>query len=164
MDALQFAIVAAALLCSLVAGFVLAFAIIVMPGIRRMADREFLRTFQDFDRIIQNNHPIFMVVWVGSIVAAVACLVLGLSQLDGASRVTLVAAATIYLAGVQLPTFTVNVPRNNRLQTLNVDDLDDEALASERQWFEPIWNRWNNIRTLLAVLASAMFIITLTLV
>ena len=68
----------ATLLCSLVTGFLLAFAIVVMPGIRKLNDREFLRAFQVIDGVIQDNQPVFMVVWVGSIVALLVAAVLGI--------------------------------------------------------------------------------------
>ena len=55
MGFLQIALIVATLLCSLVAGFVFAFAFVVMPGIKRLNDREFIRTFQVMDRVIQDN-------------------------------------------------------------------------------------------------------------
>ncbi len=76
----------ATLLCSLVAGFLLAFAIVVMPGIRKLNDRDFLRAFQVMDGMIQDNQPVFMVVWVGSIVASLVAAVLGIGQLHGYER------------------------------------------------------------------------------
>lgn len=62
MDLLQIALTLATLLCSLVAGFVLAFAIVVMPGIRNLDDHDFLQAFKAIDRVIQNNQPIFSLV------------------------------------------------------------------------------------------------------
>ena len=40
------ALILATFLCTLVAGFVLLFAIVVMPGITPLTNREFLRAFQ----------------------------------------------------------------------------------------------------------------------
>ena len=65
MGIFQIALFLATFLCSLVAGFLFAFALVVMPGIRSLNDREFIRAFQVIDRVIQNNQPIFMLVWVG---------------------------------------------------------------------------------------------------
>ena len=56
-----------ALFSSLVAGFLFAFAIVVMPGIKKLSDGEFIRAFQEMDGIIQNNQPLFMLMWGGSI-------------------------------------------------------------------------------------------------
>ena len=70
-------LVLATFLCSLVAGFLFAYAIVVMPGIGRLDDRAFIRAFQVTDGIIQNNQPVFVAVWLGSALALVAAAVLG---------------------------------------------------------------------------------------
>ena len=161
MRIFEIALILATLLCSLTAGFVLAFALVVMPGIRNLNDREFIRAFQAIDGVIQNGQPIFMLVWLGSVVALVTSIVLGIGQLDGTGRLLIIVAALIYLLGVQLPTFTINVPLNNKLQTLDVDAMDEATRKTAREDFEPRWILWNSIRTVLASLASALLIILL---
>ena len=161
MEIFQIALFLATFLCSLVAGFLFAFALVVMPGIRSLNDREFIRAFQVMDRVIQNNQPIFMLVWVGSVVALVTSAVLGIGQLDGARRLLITFAALAYLFGVQLPTFTINVPLNNKLQTLDVDAMNETTQKAARKDFEPRWILWNSIRTAVASLASALLIILL---
>lgn len=76
----QLALMVSVLLCSLVAGFVFAFAVVVMPGIANLGDGEFLRDFQEVDRVIQNNQPVFLLVWIGSVVALTASAALGFGQ------------------------------------------------------------------------------------
>ena len=161
MGIFQIALILATFLCSLVAGFVFAFAVVVMPGIRSLNDREFIRAFQVMDRVIQNSQPIFMLVWVGSVVALVTSAVLGIGRLDGAGRLLMIFAALAYLLGVQLPTFTINIPLNNKLQTLNVDAMNATTREAVRKDFEPRWNLWNSVRTALASLASGLLIILL---
>lgn len=160
----QIVLITATLLCSLVAGFLFAFAIIVMPGIKTLNDREFIRAFQAIDGVIQNNQPLFVAVWMGSIVTSVAAAGLGFGQLDGAQRLLLISAPLVYILGVQLSTFTINVPLNNQLQTLNVDVMDETALKVARMDFEPWWNLWNLVRTPFASLASILLIVLLFLV
>ena len=65
------------LLCGLVAGLVFGFAVVVMPGISKLSDRDFLMTFKNIDRIIQDNQPAFILVWVGSIAAVILTFILG---------------------------------------------------------------------------------------
>ena len=129
MGIFQIALILATFLCSLVAGLLFVFAIVVMPGIRSLNDREFIRAFQVMDGVIQNNQPIFVLVWIGSVVALVASAVLGISigQLDGAGRLLIIFAALAYLLGVQLPTVTINIPLNNKLQTLDVDAMNETS-------------------------------------
>jgi uncharacterized membrane protein len=154
-------LIMATLLCSLVAGFLFAFASVVMPGLKRLNDWEFIQAFQVIDGVIQNNQPIFVAVWVGSIVALLASVGLGWGQLNGNQRLLIILASLIYLLGVQLSTFTINVPLNNKLQTLNVDEMKETALKSARMEFEPRWNQWNLIRTFLAIVTSALLMILL---
>ena len=161
MGIFQIALILATFLCSLVAGFLFAFAVVAMPGIRSLNDREFIRAFQVMDRVIQNNQPTFMLVWVGAVVALVTAAVLGIGQLDGAGRLLIIFAALAYLVGVQLPTVTMNIPLNNKLHTLDVDALNETARAAARKDFEPRWNLWNSIRTAFASLASALLIVLL---
>lgn len=159
MDTFQIGLILTTLLCSLVAGFVFAFACVAMPGIGTLNDREFIRSFQAMDRVIQNNQPVFLLVWVGSAVALAFSVLLGVRQLEGAERMLVVAAGLVYFLGVQLPTLTVNVPLNNQLQTLDAETMDETVLAEARGDFEPRWNRWNTIRTVLAILTSTLLII-----
>ena len=161
MGIFQIALISATFLCSLVAGFLFAFGLVVMPGIRSLDDREFIRAFQVMDRVIQTNQPIFMLVWVGSVVALVTAAVLGIGQLDGYGRLLIIFAVLAYLPGVQLPTFTINIPLNNKLQTLDVDAMNETTQKAARKDFEPRWNLWNSIRAAFASVASALLIILL---
>ena len=132
-----------------------------MPGIKSLNDREFIQAFQVMDRVIQNNQPVFVFVWVGSVVVLVASAALGFGQLDAGGRLLIIGATLIYVLGVQVPTMTINVPLNNRLQTLNVEAMTDTSHRDARAGFEPRWTRWNSIRTALASLACALLMILL---
>jgi uncharacterized membrane protein len=100
MGILQLTLIVATFLCSLVAGFVFAFAVVVMPGIRNLGDGGFHRAFQVMDRVIQNNQPLFMLVWMGSVIVLLVAAALGFGQLDGTGRLLITVAALVYLLGV----------------------------------------------------------------
>jgi uncharacterized membrane protein len=157
----EIALILATFLCSLVAGFLLAFAIVAMPGIGTLNHREFIRAFQVMDSVIQNNQPIFLFVWLGSFVALVTSVALGIGQLNGIERLLIIFAALAYFFGVQLPTVTINIPLNNKLQTLDVEAMDESRQEGARLDFEPRWNRFNRIRTAFAALTSALLILLL---
>jgi uncharacterized membrane protein len=142
----QAALLLAAFLCSLVMGLLFAFAIVVMPGIRRLDDDGFIRSFQVIDKVIQNNQPLFVFVWVGSVLALVAAALMGIWQVSGTDRLLVIVAALIYVLGVQLPTVTINIPMNNELQRLDLGSIDEVARKHARSNFEARWNRWNAIR------------------
>jgi uncharacterized membrane protein len=157
----QITLILAAFLSSLVAGLLFTFAIVVMPGIKRLNDREFIRAFQVMDSVIQNNQPLFVLVWVGSALALIASAIIGIGQMDGVGRLLIIVATLAYILGVQLPTITINIPLNDKLQTLNLDAMNETAQKTARQAFEPRWNRWNAFRTTIAGLASILLIILL---
>jgi len=158
MDAVQSVLILATFLCSLVAGFLFAFAIVVMPGIRKLNNRESIRAFQVMDGIIQKNQPAFMVVWLGSVITLIGAAALGVGHLDATGRWLLIVSTVACLVGVQLPTFAINVPLNNRLQAVNVDAVDETAQHAARQSFEGRWNRWNANRTAVSCLVSLLLI------
>ncbi|HJO56862.1 MAG TPA: DUF1772 domain-containing protein [Nitrospinaceae bacterium] len=142
------------LLCALVTGFIFTYAVVVMPGFAKLDDRDFIRAFQVTDGVIQNNQPLFMLAWVGSIVSVVATMILGFIELHGIERWTVIAIGFVYLMGVQGITILIHLPLNNRLQRLEIDEMDPESLSKERNKFETRWNYFNNIRTLIASAVS----------
>ena len=44
---------------------------------------------------------------------------------------------------------------------MDIAGADEGTLRSARERFEPRWNRWNGIRTALAVLTTAMLLVLL---
>ena len=147
-------LIVSTLLCALVTGFIFTYAVVVMPGFAKLDDRDFIRAFQVTDGVIQNNQPLFMLAWVGSIVSVVATMILGFIELHGIERWTVFAIGFVYLLGVQGITIRVHLPLNNRLQRLEIDEMDPESLSKERNKFESRWNYFNNIRTLIAFAVS----------
>ncbi|NRB75870.1 MAG: DUF1772 domain-containing protein [Verrucomicrobiales bacterium] len=143
----------------LVTGLLFTFALLVMPGLGQLEDRAFLRGFQEIDRIIQNSHPVFVVVWLGSVVGLIAAVVMGVGQLDGLARGLLVAAAGLYVLGVQLPTMRGNVPLNNQLQSLHLETMSELELVEAREAFEPKWNRLNVFRTIICLVVALLLIV-----
>jgi uncharacterized membrane protein len=155
------ALLIATFLCSLVAGFLFAFAAVVMPGIGSMDDGGFIRAFQVIDRVIQKNQPLFTVVWAGSVGALGVATALGVQNVTGTDRLILIGAALIYVLGVQLPTVTINVPLNNQLQKIDSVTMTTASQSNVRDAFERRWNRWNVLRTACASLTSLALMLLL---
>ena len=161
MEPLHVTLLLSIIFCSLVAGLLFGFAIVVMPGIAKLSDKEYLLTFKHMDGIIQNNQPLFVLVCAGSILSVILTLVLGIMNLKGEQLYLLAGAASLYLVGVQFPTFRVNIPLNNELQNLDIEELEETQAKSSRTKFETPWNRWNRIRTINAIVAVSMFLLVL---
>ena len=161
MAAFETVLILATFLCSLVAGFLFAFAVVVMPGIKNLDDAGFIRAFQVIDRVIQDSRPLFVLVWIGSAVTVLAAAVLGALGLHGVDLVLAIAAALIHVLCVQLPTFKINIPLNNALQRLDSRTMTADELEHARAAFEPGWNRWNEIRTACASFAALLLMLLL---
>jgi uncharacterized membrane protein len=161
MTIFQTVLMLATFLCSLAAGFLFAFAVVIMPGLRSLDDGGFIRAFQVIDRVIQNNQPLFIFVWAGSVLALVGAAVLGPWALSGADRLLVIVAALVYLLCVQLPTVTINIPLNNELKRLDLGTMNETTRKRARDDFEPRWNRWNAIRAACASMASLLLMLLL---
>ena len=153
-----FTLVLAILLCALVSGLLFGFAVVVMPGIAKLSDRDFLLAFKHMDGIIQNNQPLFMLVWVGSILSVLASVILGTMDLSGQEAVLLWLGCGWYLLGVQLPTIAFNIPLNNTIQAIKIDKVNELELTNSRVNFEAKWNRWNRIRTANGIITVTVFL------
>ena len=163
MDVLDISLIFSILSCSLVGGFIFTYSIVVMPGLSNLKDKDFLKAFQVTDAVIQNNQPLFMFTWIGSIVAilttiAASFVTVGLSE---AWLIVLVGAA--YLLGVQGITVIIHIPLNNHIQNLNIEELNDKTLGDERLKFETKWNFFNKIRTGIAISVSLLMLVQLGL-
>lgn len=143
----------------LVTGLLFTFALLIMPGLGRLDDCAFLRGFREIDGIIQRSHPVFVVVWLGSVVGLLATTLTGFGQLEGLAQGLLIAATALYLFGVQLPTIRGNLPLNNQLQTLELTELSDPELADARRAFEPAWNSLNRFRTIVCLVVAVLLIV-----
>ena len=163
MEFFYFCLFLSILSCSLVTGFIFTYAIIVMPGLSKLSDKEFLKAFQVTDAVIQNKQPIFMVIWVGSIVSVLSLILISIVYVGLSETWLIVLVALIYLMGVQGITILIHLPLNNQIQKLNLEKLNDENLKNERLNFEIKWNFFNNIRTTIAFFVSLTLLIFLTI-
>lgn len=147
---------------SLVAGFLFAFAVVVMPGLRALDDADYLRAFRLIDGVIQNNQPLFILVWVGSLLAMIVAMILGGLEFGGVHRALLLATGALYLGGVGVLTAVVHLPLNANVQRLRIDEVGPQALREARAAFEPRWNRWNRVRTVIAAITVGLMLVVLT--
>lgn len=151
----------ATFLCALVAGFLFAFAIVVMPGIKTMTDEHFIRAFQSMDRVIQNNQPVFLLVWIGSAVTLIVAYAIGFGRLETENFWLMTVCVVTYLFGVHAPTVIINLPLNSALQSVNLDAADRDAQLEARRNFERRWNRSNNFRTCVSCVVAVLLMVVL---
>ena len=158
---MDISLVFAVLTCSLVTGFIFTYAVVVMPGFSKLDDKEFLRAFQVTDGVIQNNQPLFMLTWVGSIISVLSVIVISLLSLGLSEAWKLIVVGLIYLLGVQGVTTSIHLPLNNRIQAIDINNMNNQSLNEERTKFEMRWNYFNKIRTFIAFFTSLSFLLIL---
>ena len=163
MDFLDISLIFSILSCSLVTGFIFTYAIVVLPGFSKLDDKEYIRAFQVTDEVIQNNHPLFMLTWIGSIISVLGAILASILSPDLGETWFIVLIGAVYLVGVQGITITIHLPMNNHIKDLNLDELDDQTLSKERLKLETKWNYFNNIRTGVGFFVSLSLLLVLTL-
>ncbi len=132
-----------------------------MPGFSKLEDKEFLRAFQVTDEVIQNNQPLFMLTWVGSIISVLSVIAISILSLGLSEAWIVFVVGLIYLLGVQGITISIHLPLNNHIQKIDINDMNNQSLNEERTNFEMRWNYFNNIRTFIAFSASLSFLLIL---
>ena len=159
MEILNISLFFSTLLCSLVTGFILTYAIVVMPGLSKLDDKEFIKAFQVTDGIIQNNQPIFILIWVGSIISVVSTIIISIFTLGLLEAWKIIFVSLVYLLGVQAITIIIHLPLNKRIQNIDINSTNLQSLNEERKNFETKWNYFNNIRTVIAFLVTLFFLL-----
>ena len=143
MEILNISLFFSTLLCSLVTGFILTYAIVVMPGLSKLDDKEFIKAFQVTDGIIQNNQPIFILIWVGSIISVVSTIIMSIFTLGLLEAWKIIFVSLVYLIGVQAITIIIHLPLNKRIQNIDINSTNLQSLNEERKNFETKWNYFN---------------------
>ena len=163
MDLLDISLIFSITSCSLVSGFIFTYAIVVMPGLSNLNDKEFIRAFQVTDAVIQNNQPIFMFTWISSIVSLLGTILTSVVGFGLSETWLVVLFSVVYLLGVHGITIAIHIPLNNNIQKVLIEGLNGKAIMDERVKFERKWNYFNNIRTSVSISISLLLLILLSL-
>ena len=105
-----------------------------------------------------------MMVWLGSIISGSGATVMAFTVSTPIGNWSVIATGFSYLLGVQGLTIFIHLPLNKRIQSVNIDEMNPAGLLDQRVSFEARWTRFNKLRTLIACMATASFIIILGLV
>ena len=163
MDFLDFMLIPSVILCALVTGFIFTYAIVVMPGFSKLSNKEFIKAFQVTDEVIQNNQPLFMIAWIGSIISILLTIIVATATTGLSNSWLIILVGVIYLLGVQGVTIVIHLPLNNHIQKINIEKMTYKNLGEERIKFQKKWNFFNNIRTSVALSVSVTLILILTM-
>lgn len=161
MNFLEVSLILSTLSCSLVTGFIFTYAVIVMPGFSKLNDKDFIRAFQVTDNVIQNNQPLFMLIWIGSILSVISTIAFSIFNINADYSILIMSTGFFYLIGVQGLTISIHIPLNNKIQKIDVDKEDELKLNEVRKEFEIKWNYYNRIRTVVAFNVTTLLMLIL---
>jgi uncharacterized membrane protein len=163
VDILDISLFFSILLSALVTGFILTYAIVIMPGLSNLDDKEFIKAFQVTDGIIQNNQPIFILIWIGSIVSVLSTIITSILSLGILDAWLIIFVSVVYLLLVQGITILIHLPLNKSIQNIDINSSNSETLSKMRKSFETKWNYFNNVRTVVAFFVVLIFLSILTI-
>ncbi|WP_108805598.1 DUF1772 domain-containing protein [Aquimarina sp. Aq107] len=143
------------LFTGLTAGLCFTWSNAVTPGIGRLDNLTFLRSFQSMNRAIINAR--FMIVFFGPVILLFVNTYL--FKNSSISFWLFLAAAILFFVGIGLVTIFGNVPLNEVLDASNLETLSKIELQDLRNKFEQPWNYWHTIRTVSSFSAFTLLII-----
>ncbi len=130
----------AGVLSALLAGFYLAFSVVIMPSLARLPDRVLVSVMQTVNRVIVR--PAFVALFLGA--PGVAAVALVLALVAGAPVLAILVGAVLQVASI-VTTVAGNIPLNTALDRADPDDAGDIVRA--REAFERPWVRAHLVRT-----------------
>ena len=151
-------ITAATVLSGLLAGLFYGYDCSVIKGLGKLPDREYLTAFQHINREIQN--PYFFISLMGALILHPLAVWIYYKE-SGNYSAWLIAAVFFYWIGAFGITIVANVPLNNWIDGIKLENLDTEALHTIRAKFESNWNKWHHVRTYAAILSFCCSVLSL---
>lgn len=147
-----------ALGCGLIAGLYFAFSTFVMTALGRIDQSSGIAAMNAINSTILRS--LFMPLFFGTTVASAALAILALFRLRDPGAWPMLAGGAIYVVGMFVCTMLFNVPLNNALA--GVDPESQEAAPVWARYLKE-WTAWNHVRTVASLVASALFIVALSM-
>jgi uncharacterized membrane protein len=153
MKKMTVALVLTTFTTALIAGLFYSYSCSVNVGLGSLPDREYLSAMQSINVAILN--PLFFLSFMGTLVLLPVCTYLHYQQ---PGFTLLLSATIIYVVGSFGVTIFGNVPLNEMLAQVDLQDASPEQIASVRGKFETAWNNLHTVRTT-ASAVSLVFVI-----
>lgn len=134
--------------CGIISGLLFAFSNFVMRALGQLPAAHGMEAMQRINVSIVN--PLFLLVFVGTAILCIGLAAISLPTLSKPGHLWFALGSGCYVLGVIGVTAVFNIPLNNRL-------ANTVASVAAEVWPKYIadWQRWNHVRTLLAVVALA---------
>lgn len=152
-DLVLFLLMAATVLCGLMAGFFFAYSASVVIALQTMTAEGYTNVMQPINANVRN--AVFGVVFFGAVATPALATVLVLFQQDWKVRYgqLFIAGFIIYLIGTFLVTVTIHIPMNEYIATWSASSPpSDWATVRAR------WALWNHVRTSAAIISLVLYL------
>ncbi len=148
----------AVILTGLSAGLFYSWSVSVIPGTQNLSNTTYLETMQAINRAILN--PAFYTVFFGSVVFLSIGSIYEF-DLNKTAFWLILASSICYLIGTIGVTGLGNVPLNNQLDVLKIEELSSDKIAEFRAFYESKWNRLHLIRTICSMVSFVLAVLSL---
>lgn len=153
-DLLLVAVQLALLASALVGGVFIAFSDFIMRSLARTTGTGGVEAMQIINREV--FRWVFMILFLGLTPLMLGLALYGAFLLGGSDGVPLVAAGLTYVIGCFGVTVLCNVPLNERLAKMSLQDSDTPDFW--HQIYVPRWTRWNTIRGIACVVSAGILL------
>ncbi|QSE98795.1 anthrone oxygenase family protein [Fulvivirga lutea] len=144
------------LLLGLSGGFFYAWQVSVIPGTLKISDASYLETMKSINKEILN--PYFFIIFFGALLLAITDAGIHLFNTWSMATFWVVLAAIFYAITFGITAFG-NVPLNDALEALKLNDLNADELKNFRNYYEVLWNKYHLYRTWASVMAFIFIIL-----
>lgn len=136
---------------AIMAGIYFTFSVFGIRAFASLGDAEGARAMQAINRVIVRTA--FLPLFFASSAGSAALVILGL--IGHGEPAPLIAGGLTYLLGMFGVTVAGNVPLNNRLDAVDADSAEGQAVWRD---YRRRWTRLNHVRTLASLAALILFI------
>ncbi|MBD2410265.1 hypothetical protein FACHB389_28170 [Nostoc calcicola FACHB-389] len=143
--------------CGLMAGVFFAFSTFVINALARLQPMQGIAAMQSIN--ITAINPLFMTVLFGTAAACIVLLVFSVLKWHQPGAVYLLVGSLLYLVGTLGVTIVCNVPLNDALAK-----VEPGSTIAVNLWSSYLtnWTIWNHIRAAAALVAAALFTMTVS--
>ena len=141
---------------ALIGGIFFAFSSFIMKALARLPSSEGMAAMQSINVVVLN--PLFLGVFMGTAVISLLVSILAIWEWEMPAAPYYLIGALLYIVGTFLVTGMGNVPLNNQLAAVTVND---SAARDIWQHYLVRWTRLNTIRMVSATVAAVMILIGL---
>lgn len=141
----------------LIGGLFFIFSVCIMPALDQLPPNEGTAAMQKINTVIQN--PLFMLVFMGTGLAALALAVSSAWTWDEPNSALRLAGGLLYFFGVVVLTIAYHVPRNDALDAVTAGTAEG---AAEWARYLSEWVPWNHVRTVASIASTITLVLAVS--